>query len=198
MRTNPFSRAAFVAIATYSLIVRPTVGYCNEPTDSQAIDLQLSAEVASFDPNGDWDGDGLSNQSEVLVFGTDPLLVDTNANGIPDYLEAQIQVTGMVGDSTDPNIEFDELGHPIVVVAVVAVAVWGAWNLYEFFDESAEAMDAAAEARRRAQEAAENGDVDGYNQAIQDGLQQATEALIEGTDVPGTLPGGPAENPGPR
>lgn len=198
MRTSPFSRAALLAVATYSLIVLPTVGYCDESTDSEPTDLQLSAEVSSYDPSGDWDGDGLSNQPEVLVFGTDPLLADTNGNGIPDYLDAQTQLSDMVGNSTDQDPEFDALGNPIIVIVVIAVAVWGGWNLFEFFDEAAEAMDADVEARRRAQEAAENGDVEGYNQAIQEGLQQAAEALIEGTDVPGTFPGGPAESPSPR
>ena len=51
-----------------------------------------------IDPNGDEDGDGLTNQEEA-DFGTDPFTADTDGDGIDD----QDEVDGTYGYVTDPT-----------------------------------------------------------------------------------------------
>lgn len=46
------------------------------------------ADIGPLDPDGDEDGDGLSNWEEFL-YGTDPLNPDTDGDGVPDGQEVQ-------------------------------------------------------------------------------------------------------------
>jgi len=44
---------------------------------------QMGIFVSDLDPNGDYDGDGLTN-AEEFALGTNPFLMDTDGDGIPD------------------------------------------------------------------------------------------------------------------
>ena len=59
--------------------------------------------VAQY-PAGDLDGDGLSNADEVLDFGTDPAVADTDGDGMPDGWEVRFGLNPRFNDSAgDPD-----------------------------------------------------------------------------------------------
>ncbi|MFC7156328.1 helix-turn-helix domain-containing protein [Halomarina halobia] len=71
--------------------------------DGDRID-RVSADVHVLTPNGDFDGDGLSNRNEVEI-GTDPLAKDTDGDGLTDGQEVNVHGT----DPTNPDTDGDDL-----------------------------------------------------------------------------------------
>ncbi len=55
--------------------------------------------LAQQDPNGDADGDGITNANEVNVTGTNPTLADTDGDGMPDGWEVQYGLNPLVNDA---------------------------------------------------------------------------------------------------
>lgn len=64
-------------------------------------DVGSSDGIITLSPSGDYDGDGLTNNDEVNVHGTDPLASDTDGDGMPDGWE--------VGYGLDPINPVDAL-----------------------------------------------------------------------------------------
>lgn len=48
---------------------------------------RVAPAAAQFDPEGDYDGDGLYNDDELNVYGTDPTLYDTDGDAVGDSEE---------------------------------------------------------------------------------------------------------------
>jgi hypothetical protein len=69
----------------------------------QVIDGLLLADNLWLDE--DWDGDGLTNASEYRL-GTDPLSLDTNADGIDDGLDL-----GLGLEAASLDVDFDGLSN---------------------------------------------------------------------------------------
>ncbi|HSQ41997.1 MAG TPA: hypothetical protein VLM37_06945, partial [Fibrobacteraceae bacterium] len=70
------------------------LGYVNIVNSANAGLLALplsSVEGIIFEPDNkdtsDWDGDGLSNYDEMVIYGTDPKKTDTDGDGFSDYME---------------------------------------------------------------------------------------------------------------
>ena len=50
---------------------------------------------------GDADGDGLTNGEEVVHYGTDPFIADTDSDGIPDFDEVMAGLNPLLADSDE-------------------------------------------------------------------------------------------------
>ncbi len=72
---------------TYSVVVSNSLGTATS----------TNATLQVLDPNGDEDGDGLSNYAEIFLYHTNPLLKDTDGDGVSDFDEIFIY-------GTDPNV----------------------------------------------------------------------------------------------
>ena len=74
----------------------------------KSADINESGNVTPLDPNGDEDGDGLTNGQEVEI-GTDPLKPDTDGDGLDDGLEVKVGTdplkTDTDGDGVTDGIE---------------------------------------------------------------------------------------------
>ncbi len=66
----------------------------------KSADINESGNVTPLDPNGDEDGDGLTNGEEKEI-GTDPLEPDTDGDGLDDGLEVKIIGTDPKSNDTD-------------------------------------------------------------------------------------------------
>ena len=73
--------------------------------------VELSLEVLSLNPQGDEDGDGLSNEQERAL-GTDPYEADTDGDGYGDS-EESVAGSDPLDDNDAPSLTYDEM----VVVA---------------------------------------------------------------------------------
>jgi hypothetical protein len=65
-------------------------------------DLNSSGNITPLDPNGDEDGDGLTNGEEKEI-GTDPLDPDSDDDGLDDGLEVKIIGTNPLSSDTDKD-----------------------------------------------------------------------------------------------
>ncbi|MCB9680725.1 MAG: hypothetical protein H6733_04565 [Alphaproteobacteria bacterium] len=87
---------AFLAGRTVSLqAARPTA---TGPTLSTVRTMRV------LDPQGDEDGDGLTNDEELSLYGTDPLLADTDGGGASDGVEV-FQGTNPFDGSDDITVQ---------------------------------------------------------------------------------------------
>ena len=68
--------------------------------------VELSLEVLSLDPQGDEDGDGLSNEQE-RVLGTDPYEADSDGDESSDFVENEAGTDPLDSDDK-PGIEYSE------------------------------------------------------------------------------------------
>ena len=65
--------------------------------------------LALTDPNGDADSDGLTNAQEINIYHTNPLLADTDGDGLPDGWEVAM---GLNPNVADANGDADGDGVP--------------------------------------------------------------------------------------
>ena len=63
----------------------------------------LAAAYTALAPDGDNDQDGLSNVSEVVTHGTNPLSADTDTDGLSDSEEINVHQTDPLDDDTDDD-----------------------------------------------------------------------------------------------
>ncbi len=69
-----------------------------KPGTAGAILFVNETQIASATDTNDWDGDGLSNYDEAVVWGTDPLNVDCDGDGRSDAYEANNGTNPLVAD----------------------------------------------------------------------------------------------------
>lgn len=62
---------------------------------------QVTTTLAAFPPNGDTDGDGLSDEAETSVYQTDPNNPDTDGDGLSDGQEVKVSLTDPLRIDTD-------------------------------------------------------------------------------------------------
>lgn len=96
LATVGLARARFVRITDPNLAIGP-------PGASEGFDLDaiVALHAVAVDPGPDSDGDGLSDATEIQVYGTNPADPDSDGDGVPDGVEAATCRTP-TGASTAP------------------------------------------------------------------------------------------------
>src|SRR3990170_746538 len=68
-------------------------------------DVGSSDGIMALSPAGDADGDGLTNNEEINIHSTNPLIADTDGDGMPDGWEVQYSLSPL--DPDDAVIDLD-------------------------------------------------------------------------------------------
>ena len=88
--------------------------------DPRVTNNNVAVGVFSIAPAGDDDGDGLSNADEIDVYGTDPLVADTDGDGLIDGAEVSIGSDPLDADTDDDGLSD---GHEFFVRFTNALSV---------------------------------------------------------------------------
>jgi alpha-tubulin suppressor-like RCC1 family protein len=153
--------AAVIATADYGYVF---VGWNNDSSDNiNPLILEITSDrniQATFVPDlADSDSDGLSNYSEIIIHGSNPLVIDTDGDGLSDSLEVNTHKTSPIradsdgdgvndlrevtalrsnplskdtdGDGLDDGKEFDFYRTDPLKAEILntTVVVWGDYNL---------------------------------------------------------------------
>jgi hypothetical protein len=105
----------FTSVALSGLTIGQTYFFAVTAYDTPGNESAFSAETVYTVPAVDTDGDGLTDEEELTVYGTDPTRADTDGDGIPDGVE---QSQG--SDPADPDSISESCGTRQVVFAVNA------------------------------------------------------------------------------